>query len=366
MSSLFDEEPTKSDEDCGSCSPKNPLAEQLVAIAVRLDSLESHLREGIAFLKTHCEPSSNQVEAPDDNHNVKEDRFKLDTEEIFGDHPSDDEDQFQNVVGGQLEDKECYMSSCYEIKSQMNNPLGLAERSLKNGNIEVEYSTTGYNEIVGQHADFSDQLATVPSTAHICPFIAYVHPSTSSTNLGDAGRYNNNRWTNSLTQIPNSYSFPTMDVHYNSHVDHYPLPTRTNIDMPTSGSYVHPFLASQSSSTRDPNSISSLMNYPHLGSGARAWERTEPHFQQPSTHIMYRSNTQMHVGSSSDQTHCVYVPSSSRNFNDAHILERHPPHPYPYPHPHPHETGPYHQPGGGSARQRHGSMRILSQNQYWL
>ncbi|KAL8209508.1 hypothetical protein R6Q57_006240 [Mikania cordata] len=233
---------------------------------------------------------------------------------------------------------------------------------------EVEFSTTRYNEIVGQHADFSDQLATVPSTAHICPFIAYVHPSTSSTNLGDAGRYNNNRWTNSLTQIPNSYSFPTMDDHYNSHVDHYPPPTRTNIDMPTSGSYVHPFLASQSSSTRDPNSISLLTNYPHLGSGARAWERTEPHFQQPSNHIMYRSNTQMHVGSSSDQTHGVYVPSSSRNFNDAHILERHPPHPYPYPHPHlhPHETGPYHQPGGGSARQRHGSMRILSHNQYWL
>ncbi|KAL8239583.1 hypothetical protein R6Q59_016150 [Mikania micrantha] len=46
---------------------------------------------------------TSMVEAPDDNHNVKEDRFKLDTEEIFGDHPSDDEDQFQNVVGGQLE-----------------------------------------------------------------------------------------------------------------------------------------------------------------------------------------------------------------------------------------------------------------------
>ncbi|KAD7477381.1 hypothetical protein E3N88_00517 [Mikania micrantha] len=85
--------------------PKNPLTEQLVAIAVRLDSLESHFREDIAFLKTHFEPSSNQVkkEAPDDNHNDEEDRFKPDTEEISGDHPSDDEDQFQNVVGGQLE-----------------------------------------------------------------------------------------------------------------------------------------------------------------------------------------------------------------------------------------------------------------------
>ncbi|KAD5960217.1 hypothetical protein E3N88_11689 [Mikania micrantha] len=102
---LFDEEPTKSDEDYGCHSPKNPLAEQLVAIAARLDSLESHLREDIAFLKTHCEPSPNQVEkeALDNNHNDEEERLKLDKEEVSGDNPSDDEDQFQYVVGGQLE-----------------------------------------------------------------------------------------------------------------------------------------------------------------------------------------------------------------------------------------------------------------------
>ncbi|KAD6119133.1 hypothetical protein E3N88_10404 [Mikania micrantha] len=100
-----DEEPTKSDEDYGSRSPKNPLAEQLVAIVARLDSLESHLREDIAFLKTRCEPSPNQVkkEALDNNHHDEEERLQLDKEEVSGDNPSDDEDQFQYVVGGQLE-----------------------------------------------------------------------------------------------------------------------------------------------------------------------------------------------------------------------------------------------------------------------
>ncbi|KAD2805830.1 hypothetical protein E3N88_39207 [Mikania micrantha] len=103
-----DEEPTKSDEDSRSRSPKNPLAEQLAAIAARLDTLESHLREDIQFLKIHYEPPSNQVEkeASDDNHYDEEDRFKLDTQEVSDDNPGDDEDQFPYVlggVGGQLE-----------------------------------------------------------------------------------------------------------------------------------------------------------------------------------------------------------------------------------------------------------------------
>ncbi|KAD5508936.1 hypothetical protein E3N88_16639 [Mikania micrantha] len=74
----------------------HPLAGQLVAIAARLDSLESHLREDIAFLKTRCEPSPNQVEkeALNNHHRDEEERFKLDTEEVSGDIPNDD-DQFQ-------------------------------------------------------------------------------------------------------------------------------------------------------------------------------------------------------------------------------------------------------------------------------
>ncbi|KAM0031455.1 putative chromatin regulator PHD family [Helianthus debilis subsp. tardiflorus] len=241
---------------------------------------------------------------------------------------------------------------------------------------EVEFPTAGYNEIVGQHAVFGDQSATVSSATRICPFIAYVHPSTPSANVGDGGRYNNNnRWNNSQSEIPNSYSFPTMDAHYNAHVDHPRMPTRTNIDMPTSGSYVHPFLSGQSSSTRGPGSISSVMN-PHPDSGARAWERSqalEAYYQQPSTRMARRPNTQVQVGSSSDQTHGVYYPPSSRSFHDVdnsmvnpfhHALEREPPHPHPYPYPH--ETVPFHQPGGGSARQRHGSARVHpSHGQYW-
>ncbi|KAI7756083.1 hypothetical protein M8C21_000446 [Ambrosia artemisiifolia] len=241
---------------------------------------------------------------------------------------------------------------------------------------EVEFPTTGYNELVGQHAVFSDQSATVSSATRVCPFIAYVHPSPPSANVGDGGRYNNNRWSNGQSEIPNSYSFPTMDVRYNNHVDHPRMPTRTNIDMPTAGSYVHPFLPGQSSSTRGPSSTSSLMTHPHPDSGARAWERSralEAYYQQPSSHNPRRSNAQVHVGSSSDQTHgTVYYPPSSRSFHDAdnsmlnpfnHVLEREPPHPHPYPYPH--ETVPFHQPGGGSARQHHGSARAPSHSQYW-
>ncbi|KAD7477236.1 hypothetical protein E3N88_00372 [Mikania micrantha] len=113
-----DEERTKSDEDSGSRSPKNPLAEQLTAIAASLDTLESHLREDIQFLKIRYEPPSNQVEkgASDDNHYDEEDRFELDTQEVSDDNPGDDEDQFQyvwGVVGGQLE-------VCGDIKLKIN------------------------------------------------------------------------------------------------------------------------------------------------------------------------------------------------------------------------------------------------------
>ncbi|KAK1418320.1 hypothetical protein QVD17_27463 [Tagetes erecta] len=244
---------------------------------------------------------------------------------------------------------------------------------------EVEYPTHGYNEIAGQHPDFSDHSATVSSATRMCPFTAYAHPSTSSADVGDGSRYNNNRWNIGQLEIPNSYSFPTMDAHYSTHVDHPPVATRTNIDMPTPGSYVHPFLAGQSSSTRGPSSISSVMNHPHPGRGAPTWERSQAfdaYFQQPSTHIAHRSNTQAHVGSSSDQNHGVYHPTSSRTVNDAdnsmlnpfhHIPERDPSHshPHPYSYPYSHEPGPYHQQGGGSARQRHGSARITSHSQYW-
>ncbi|KAD7477233.1 hypothetical protein E3N88_00369 [Mikania micrantha] len=114
----YDEERTKSDEDSGSRSPKNPLAEQLTAIAASLDTLESHLREDIQFLKIRYEPPSNQVEkgASNDNHYDEEDRFELDTQEVSDDNPGDDEDQFQyvwGVVGGQLE-------VCGDIKLKIN------------------------------------------------------------------------------------------------------------------------------------------------------------------------------------------------------------------------------------------------------
>ncbi|XP_076904452.1 uncharacterized protein LOC143559906 [Bidens hawaiensis] len=273
---------------------------------------------------------------------------------------------------------------------------------------EVEFPTTGYTEIIGQHIEFNDHSATVSSANHVCPVIAYVHPPSSSTNVGDNGdRYNNNnnyhnhyRWLYANAHADHLPSPTRTDVDYlpsptradvdylpsptRTHVDYLPLPTRanvdhlpsqtrTNVDMPTSGSYLHPFFTGQSSSTRGPSSINPVTNHPHPDSGTRAWERSqalEAYYQQPSVR---RSNTQVHVSSSSDQTHGGYYPSSSRRFHDAdnsmlhpfhHVSERDPPHPHSYPYPH--ETGTLHQAGSGSATQRRGSGRAPSRMQYWL
>ncbi|XP_076916343.1 E3 ubiquitin-protein ligase RFI2-like isoform X2 [Bidens hawaiensis] len=181
------------------------------------------------------------------------------------------------------------------------------------------------NGIVGQHAVFSEEQH---SATRMCPHIAYV------------GRYDNNRWNNTQSEIPSSYNFPTIDLNYAPHVD-------------------HPFLAGQSSTTRGHSSIN----------GARAWDHSqplEPYFHQPNARDAHRSNTQLHVGSSSDQTHgVVYYPSSARSFHDAetsmlnnfhHVWESE---------PHPHARGPFHQPGGGPARPRYGSLRVPSHGQYF-
>lgn len=122
---------------------------------------------------------------------------------------------------------------------------------------------------LGQHAIFAENTA-VSSTTHPCPYIAYfgpIHPSssTSSGTIPDGSNFNN-QWSAQSVQgeIPSSYAFPAMDVHYNSWEHHAsPFATssriggadqslvpsvtqrtaRTSSEIPRPGSFMHPLLS---------------------------------------------------------------------------------------------------------------------------
>lgn len=292
---------------------------------------------------------------------------------------------------------------------------------------EGEFSSTAYHELLGQHAIFAEHTA-LSSATHPCPYIAYfgpVHPSSSSSNGSvSEGSSFNNHWNGASlpNEIPTSYAFPGMDVHYHSW-DHHssPFPAassriggveqpsvpsvaqragRTSSDIPRSGSFLHPFLVGHSPAARAGSSVASSMIPPYPGSVARARDRVQAlqaYFQQPSNSPSirgpvisgsrrasgHRSVAQVGaVASSSDQNGggFYFFPSSSsgRSFQEAenplpnrfHTWDRE----------HLPAFGqidrdagwvPFHQAGGGgsdagirssSFRQRHGSDRMPSQN----
>lgn len=278
---------------------------------------------------------------------------------------------------------------------------------------EGEFSSTAYHDLLGQPAIFAEHAA-VSSATHPCPYIAYigpVHPSSSNSNasVAEGPPTYNNQWNSQSTsnEIPNSYAFPTMDVHYHSWEHHSsPFPTtssrlgvadqtsipsmtqraaRATSDMPRSGSYVHPFLVGQSSAARAPSSVGSSMIPPYPGSVARARDRVQAlqaYFQQPSSSPAMRTpvvsgtrRSSSHraagiaqvgpVASSSDQTRggFYFFPSSgsstARNFQEAenpmsnpfhHAWEREP-HLSSFPVSQVDRDqvwGPFHQPSSGS------------------
>ncbi|KAL7205279.1 hypothetical protein ACSBR2_018256 [Camellia fascicularis] len=293
---------------------------------------------------------------------------------------------------------------------------------------EGEFSSTAYHDLIGQHPIFAEHTA-VSSSTHPCPYIAYlgpIHPSLSNSggSVSDGSSFNNH-WNGPSvpSEMPASYPFPAMDVHYHSWQHHSsPFPTssshvggadqslipsvtqraaRPNSDIPRSGSFMHPFLVGQSSAARAGSSIVSSMIPPYPGSVARARDRVQAlqaYFQQPSnsppvrTPIMsgtrrsssHRGVTQVGpVASSSDQTGGFYffpTASSGRNFPEA---ENHPMSNRFHAWEREHVTsfplsqgdrdlgwGPFHQAGGGSDtairstsfRQRYASERMPPQN----
>ncbi|XP_059652391.1 E3 ubiquitin-protein ligase RFI2 [Cornus florida] len=289
---------------------------------------------------------------------------------------------------------------------------------------EGEFPSTAYHDLIGQHAIFAEHTA-LSSATHPCPYVAYFGPiPPSSSNSGGSvsdGSTFTNHWNSPAvpSEIPTSYAFPAMDVHYHSWEHHSsPFPTtssriggadqppvpsmtqraaRANSDVPRSGSFVHPFLVGHSSAAR----AGSSMVRPHPGSVARTRDRVQAlqaYFQQPSSSPTMRtpiiSGTRRStnhramaqvgpVASSSDQTGGFYYfpsGSSGRNFHEAEnsMMNRfngwereHLPSFPPSQVDRDPNWGPFHQAAGGSDtairsnssfRQRHGSERMPSQN----
>ncbi|PKI74025.1 hypothetical protein CRG98_005503 [Punica granatum] len=165
-----------------------------------------------------------------------------------------------------------------------------------------EFTPTAYHDPLGQHALFAEHSA-VSSTAHPCPYIAYFGPippssSTSNGSISDASSLNNH-WNGPSVQseVPGSYAFPAVDLHYHSWEHQSPpfstsrsrpggsdppsiAPTaqrsaRTNPDLPRSGTFVHPFVVGHSSGARAVNSIATSLIPPYPGSNARTRDRVQ-------------------------------------------------------------------------------------------
>lgn len=123
-------------------------------------------------------------------------------------------------------------------------------------------------DIIGQHAAFAEHTA-VSSTSHPCPYVAYfgpIHPSSSNSGGAVSEAPNFNHWNGSSvpSEMPASYTFPAVDLHYHSWEHHTPpfstassrlvgadqpsvspasqRPVRGGSDVPRSGSFMHPFL----------------------------------------------------------------------------------------------------------------------------
>ncbi|KAI9099008.1 hypothetical protein K1719_024775 [Acacia pycnantha] len=290
---------------------------------------------------------------------------------------------------------------------------------------EGEFSSTAYHDIVGQHALFSEHTA---SAGYHCPYIAYIgpiHPSSSNSGgtVSEASNFTNPWNGPSLpNDMPASYTFPAVDVHYHNWEHHSApfstasnrlsaadqpsispasqRPVRGGLEIPRSGSFMHPFLVGHSSAARAGSSVASSMIPPYPGSNARARDRVQAlqaYYQQhqPNNSAMrtpiasgnrrsssHRGSAQLApLASSPDQGGGFFlVPpgSSGRNFQEESHLPSH---------FHAWERDPspalssnhvdrdsiwvaYHQPIGGSDpsmrslgfRLRHGSERTPAQN----
>ncbi|KAF7817924.1 E3 ubiquitin-protein ligase RFI2-like isoform X1 [Senna tora] len=227
---------------------------------------------------------------------------------------------------------------------------------------EGEFSPSAYHDILGQHAIFAEHSA-VSSASHPCPYIAYfgpIHPSSSNSGgtVSEASNFTNHWSGPSIpSEMPTSYTFPAMDVHYRSWEHHSspfstassrvgaadqpsvsvvsPRPARGGSDVPIAGSVMHPFLVGHSSAARAGSSVASSMIPPYPGSNARARDRVQAlqaYYQQPqptnstSMRVPIASGTRRssshrgsaqsaQMASSPDQSGFFFIPSGSSGRN---------------------------------------------------
>ncbi|KAI4349948.1 hypothetical protein L6164_010487 [Bauhinia variegata] len=165
---------------------------------------------------------------------------------------------------------------------------------------EGEFSSTAYHDLLGQHAIFAEHTA-VSSSSHPCPYIAYfgpIHPSSSDSGgtVSEASNFNHWNGPSVPSDMPTSYTFPVVDLHYHSWEHHSPpfstassrlgavdQPSispgsqrpRGSSDIPRSGTFMHPFLVGHSSAARAGSSVASSMIPPYPGITARARDRVQ-------------------------------------------------------------------------------------------
>ncbi|KAK4424609.1 E3 ubiquitin-protein ligase RFI2 [Sesamum alatum] len=288
---------------------------------------------------------------------------------------------------------------------------------------EGEFSSSAYHDLLGHHAIFAEHTP-VSSTTHPCPYVAYfgpIHPSSSASSgsVSDGSTFNNH-WSGPSvpSEVPNSYAFPSMDVHYQSWDHSSPFATsnriggadqpsipaisqrtaRNNSDIPRPG--LQPFILGHSSGSRAPSSVAASVLPPYPGTVARPRDRAsslQAYFQQSTNNPVARApvistgrRSSNHRGlaqvapiaSSSDQPSGFYFFSSSssgRTFQEAENPHRDRFHAWEREHQPSFPLNqvdrdsiwaPFHPPAPGadagmrssSFRQRHGSERMPSQN----
>ncbi|KAK7284383.1 hypothetical protein RJT34_19128 [Clitoria ternatea] len=235
---------------------------------------------------------------------------------------------------------------------------------------EGEFSSTAYHDIVGQQAIFAEHTP-VSSASHPCPYIAYfgpVHPSTSNSGGSVSEASNYNHWNGPPpvpSDMPTSYTFPAMDLHYHGwehHPSHFSSASgrlgtadqnsaspgsqrsaRGGSEVPRSGSYMRPFIVGHSSAARAGNPVASSMIPPYPGSNAGARDRVQAlqayyQPQQPpnSTTIRtpvaastrrsssYSMSAPLAPMVSSDQSAAfVFIPSGRNIQEETHLRSRH-------------------------------------------
>ncbi|KAG6437472.1 hypothetical protein SASPL_102389 [Salvia splendens] len=281
-------------------------------------------------------------------------------------------------------------------------------------NFEGEFSSSTYHDLVGH--------TPVSSATHPCPYIAYFGPvhassTTSSTSVSDGYNYSNH-WTGPSvpSEVPNSYTFPSMDVHYHNwdHSSQFapsnriagadqtliaPMSQRTarnSSNIPRAG-MLPPFMLGHSSASRAPSSATTSVLPPYPGTVARTRDRPsfQAYFQQSSSNPSVRNpvlptgrRSSSHRGlaappiaSLSDQSGGFYFSSNSsgRNFHEMENPYREPFHGWEREHQPSFPSsqvdrdsiwGPFHPPGPASEtgirpssfRLRHGTERMPSQN----